>query len=101
MVSWRTDNRAPAPFRRRSTMKFAAHGRWFTPVIAAIVLGTGSSRADEDNTELAQKARAILKANCHRCHGRDGSVEGGMNFILDREKLFARKKIVPGKADES
>jgi WD40 repeat protein len=82
-------------------MKFAALCRWFTLVIAGIVLGTGSARAGEDNTELAQKAQAILKANCHRCHGQDGSVEGGMNFILDREKLVARKKIVPGKADES
>ena len=43
----------------------------------------------------------MLKANCFRCHGKDGSLEGGMNYILDRDKLIARKKIIPGKADES
>src|SRR5207248_4777533 len=39
--------------------------------------------------------------NCYRCHGQDGVFEGGMNFILDTAKLAARKKIVPGKPDES
>lgn len=54
-----------------------------------------------ENDELAKKAQAILKANCHRCHGQDGSVEGGLNYVLDRDKLLARKKIVPGRAEQS
>jgi WD40 repeat protein/mono/diheme cytochrome c family protein len=58
------------------------------------------SRA-EDPAALAVKAHAILKANCHRCHGQDGALEGGMNYVLDRDKLIARKKIVPGKPDAS
>ncbi len=45
---------------------------------------------------LAPRALAVLEAHCHKCHGKDGSVEGGLNFILDREKLVARRKIVPG-----
>jgi hypothetical protein len=60
-----------------------------------------SASAGPEQTELARKAQAILKTNCHRCHGQDGAVEGGMNYILDRDKLIARKKIVPGKAEQS
>ncbi len=50
---------------------------------------------------LAQKAQAVLKANCHRCHGQDGSVEGGMNYVLDLPRLVDRKKVLPGHADTS
>jgi WD40 repeat protein len=50
---------------------------------------------------LAARALAVLDAHCHRCHGKDGAIEGGMNFILDRDKLVARKKVLPGKPDES
>ncbi len=60
--------------------------------------GGVSPRGESD---LARKAQAILKNTCHRCHGRDGSLEGGMNYVLDRDKLIARKKIVPGHADQS
>jgi Planctomycete cytochrome C len=50
---------------------------------------------------LAKKAQEVFKANCYRCHGADGNIEGGMNYITDLERLVARKKIVPGKPDES
>src|SRR5262249_46906897 len=29
--------------------------------------------------ELASRAGSILKANCHRCHGENGNVEGSFN----------------------
>lgn len=51
--------------------------------------------------ELASRAKAILKANCHRCHGENGNVEGGFNFVLDRQQLVARKRIIPGRPDVS
>jgi serine/threonine protein kinase/formylglycine-generating enzyme required for sulfatase activity len=51
--------------------------------------------------ELAHKAEAILRANCYRCHGRDGTIEGGFNYVLDRERLVARHKIVSGNPDRS
>src|SRR5262249_45056907 len=38
---------------------------------------------------------------CHRCHGHDGANEGGFNFVLDRQRLVNRKKIVPGDAANS
>jgi WD40 repeat protein len=43
----------------------------------------------------------VLKTHCYRCHGKDGTVEGGMSYILDRDRLVARGKIAPGKAAES
>lgn len=54
-----------------------------------------------DDAALAKSARAILDKHCHSCHGQGGTVEGGLNFILDRDKLVARKKIVPGAPDQS
>jgi len=50
---------------------------------------------------LAKKAQDVLKAHCYRCHGSDGNVEGGMNFITDLERLVVRKKVVPNKPEES
>src|SRR5262249_30879634 len=68
----------------------------------ALLMAVGSLPAAEpDKAELARKAQEVLRANCYRCHGQDGVFEGGMNFILDPVKLVARKKIVPGKPDES
>src|SRR4051812_8975448 len=49
-----------------------------------------------EQAALAARAHAILKANCYRCHGQEGAVEGGLNYILDRDKLIARRKVVPG-----
>jgi mono/diheme cytochrome c family protein len=51
--------------------------------------------------DSAARAQAVLKANCYRCHGENGTSEGGFNFILDRDKLVARKKIVPGDSAHS
>src|SRR5262249_54245915 len=45
--------------------------------------------------------RDLLESRCHRCHGKDGTVEGGMSYILDRDRLVSRGKITPGKPAES
>ncbi|MFO0881166.1 MAG: c-type cytochrome domain-containing protein [Gemmataceae bacterium] len=50
---------------------------------------------------LAGRARAVLQTHCHRCHGQDGTVEGGLNYVLDRDRLIARRKIVPGSPERS
>jgi mono/diheme cytochrome c family protein len=68
-------------------------------LLLGCALGIGSARAADAG--LAVKATAVLNANCRRCHGQDGTAEGGMNFILDPAKLVARKKIVPGQPDQS
>src|SRR5262249_39810935 len=52
--------------------------------------------------QLAQRAKEILEKACYRCHGKEGSVEGGFNYVLDLPQLVARRKmIVPGKPEES
>ncbi len=45
--------------------------------------------------DLPTRAHAILKANCYRCHGQDGAIEGGLNYVLDLKALVARRKVVP------
>ena len=51
--------------------------------------------------DLTAKAQRVLTTHCYRCHGQDGSIEGGFNFVLDTAKLADRKKLVPGKPAES
>ena len=55
----------------------------------------------EDPATPSSDVVKVFRTHCHRCHGENGSVEGGMNYILDLERLVARKKIFPGKPDES
>lgn len=43
--------------------------------------------ASKDGSEVAGKARAVLETSCHRCHGQEGTSEGGFNFVLNLEKL--------------
>jgi mono/diheme cytochrome c family protein len=50
---------------------------------------------------LAVKAQAVLKTHCHRCHGQDGVAKGRFGYVLDRDKLIARNKVVPGSPSES
>src|SRR3954451_19109236 len=66
----------------------------------AVVLIAGPLVGAEPNP-LAQKAQGVLKAHCYRCHGAEGNVEGGMNYVTDLERLVVRKKGVPGKPDQS
>ncbi len=68
-------------------------------LLLGCALAVGSLQAAD--ADLAVKATAVLNANCRRCHGQDGTAEGGMNFILDPAKLVARKKIIPGQPDQS
>jgi WD40 repeat protein/mono/diheme cytochrome c family protein len=69
-----------------------------SPLVLLALLAGPAGAADEG---LAHKARAVLDVHCHRCHGEQGAVEGGMNYVLDRDKLVSRKKIVPGQPDQS
>jgi WD domain, G-beta repeat/Planctomycete cytochrome C len=70
--------------------------RWTT--IAALF---ASPAVAAESNPLAAKALDVFKTHCYRCHGAEGNVEGGMNYIVDLERLVARKKVVPGKASES
>ena len=76
-------------------------------VLAFLVVAPLSLRAAAPPAPIAPagdlnvRAQAILRKACHRCHGEDGSVEGGMNYVLDFKTLVVRKKIVPGDAATS
>lgn len=62
----------------------------------ALALGfAAAGPAPAADPDLARKAADILRANCYRCHGQDGVVEGGLNYVLDFEKLVARRKVLP------
>jgi WD40 repeat protein/mono/diheme cytochrome c family protein len=37
--------------------------------------------------ELAEQTEQILRTACYRCHGEDGTSEGGFNFVANMEKL--------------
>jgi mono/diheme cytochrome c family protein/DNA-directed RNA polymerase subunit RPC12/RpoP len=62
---------------------------------------SGSSPLVPDKSVLAKKWREILKNHCYRCHGDNGAAEGGFNYVLDRDLLLARKKIILGDAESS
>ncbi len=51
--------------------------------------------------EIAQRAGALLREHCYRCHGENGSSKGGMNFVLDRNRLVETGKVVPGQSHTS
>ncbi len=66
----------------------------------AFALLAGSALAAEPNS-LAKKAQEVLRTHCYRCHGAEGNIEGGMNYIVDLERLVVRKKVIPGKPERS
>src|SRR5262249_38998727 len=70
---------------------------------AAVLLGLlgPAAAAEPERLALARRALAILETNCHGCHGKDGTNEGGFNYVLDAARLVARKKVVPGDAGRS
>jgi mono/diheme cytochrome c family protein len=72
-----------------------------TPIESRLLPDPPTTPLSLDATTLAKKTREILKTHCYRCHGENGAVEGGFNYILDRDQLLARKKIVPGDAERS
>jgi WD40 repeat protein/mono/diheme cytochrome c family protein len=69
-----------------------------TALSLLLVAACSASARGDDKTDLTAKAQAVFKTHCYRCHGQNGSIEGGVNYIGDLSKLVARKKIVPGDA---
>ena len=51
--------------------------------------------------KVGEKAIAILKTHCFRCHGEAGADEGGFDFALSREKLVSAGYVVIDNASES
>src|SRR5260370_42021576 len=76
-------------------------GRCSVLMLSSLAVAATPLRADESPADLSKKALEVLNTHCHRCHGQEGAVEGGMNYILDRDKLLVRKKVIPGHSDQS
>lgn len=105
--------RKPVLARPPAAARTGRRRRWIGAAVAglcllAITIGTFVFRgqpartpAGPDPAKLAEQARAILEKNCYRCHGQDGSNEGRMNFILNRQALVEKKKVVPGDPEQS
>src|SRR4051812_38163386 len=70
-----------------------------TPALLALLLVVPVVQADPP--AVADKAQAILTARCASCHGPGGKSRGGFGYVLDRERLVARQKVIPGKPAES
>lgn len=66
-----------------------------------LVLVAPALSAAEPDRAIARQVHDILKTHCYRCHGQDGVVEGGLNYILDFKALVARKKVIPGEPGQS
>jgi serine/threonine-protein kinase len=69
---------------------FLAAGLW------AAVSAAAPLSAAAPEPPLADRAIAVLKTNCGRCHGPGGTNEDGINYILDPKLLAANEKIIPG-----
>jgi mono/diheme cytochrome c family protein len=67
-----------------------------------LLFPAGAVASGPDTKEgLATRAQAVLKANCYRCHGQNGVAKAKFGYVLDRDKLVARNKVVPGSPAES
>src|SRR5262245_15780212 len=67
-------------------------------VALLLILSLASvTRGDEP---LPAQARAVLTKHCYRCHGENGKAVAGV-FVLQRDRLVARKKLVPGEPAKS
>jgi cytochrome c553 len=73
----------------------------FLLFLLLLTLSAHAAHAAELDPELTKKAVAVLERNCFRCHGKDGSNEGGVDYILDVKKLIDKRKVVPGAAEKS
>ncbi len=72
------------------------------PLMALLSCGFFVTPANaQDAAELAKQAKVLLEQHCFRCHGRNGSIEGEISYILNRTRLVDEKIIVPFKPDES
>jgi len=64
--------------------------------LAAALLVVSAAGAPARGATPAEGAKAVLRAHCYRCHGRDGRNEGGLNVVTDLKKLVESRRVVPG-----
>ena len=87
---------------QRSRSSLWGHGwAWLVVLSATCSLNDFALGFADEKSELPQKAKAILATKCYSCHGEAGSADGGINFMLDRDRLVKRRKLVAGKSADS
>jgi WD40 repeat protein/mono/diheme cytochrome c family protein len=69
--------------------------------LALALVALPARAADPTPAELAAAARTFFATHCVRCHGEKGTNEGGYDSAGDRDRMVARKKLVPGDPDKS
>ncbi len=72
-----------------------------TLVGVCLTMGQVAEAQTAAKRDTAVKVRAILESACYRCHGDNGTIEGGFNYILNRAQMVSRKQIIPGASDRS
>src|SRR5262245_38446756 len=89
-------------YRGLATPPFTGAFMHRTLTLAAVIACLApAARAADTPADLAAGAKKVLAANCFRCHGENGSSEGKFADILERDKLVARKAVIPGSALKS
>ena len=62
---------------------------------------TTDTEVSDECQEYAAQSLEALSTTCHQCHGLNGSIDGGFNYVLDVERMKATGKIVPFDPDSS
>ncbi|MDB4614128.1 hypothetical protein OAH18_00415 [bacterium] len=75
-------------------MKFC----YSTGLILFAIAQTVVANAEES---VGKKAHRVFSKHCFRCHGENGSKEGGMDYILDAARLRDSEHVVTGNPKES
>ncbi len=63
-------------------------------LVTFVALGLGVPLFAQEKPNLSEKVTGILKQHCYRCHGENGAVEGGFNYVQDLERLVQRRKVI-------
>lgn len=69
--------------------------RMLSALISLHLVGMTVFAGEDPRMALARKAQSVLERNCHQCHGKEGSNEGGFNFVLRLDKLVGDKLVAP------
>ena len=70
-------------------------------IIPLTLIAALSAPALVETDDVPSRAFQVLKTYCHGCHGKDGEDEGGLDYVLDRDQLIRKNKVVAGRPDKS